>query len=74
MKGKIILNRIIESAKFGLVFPENKELNCFKDDCERIFVQHPKNESVYTQVSKKDIKSIVWETSKKVEVEEIENH
>ena len=68
MKGTIILNERIESAKFGVVFPENKELKCFKDDCDRIFAQHPKNESVYIQVGKKKIKSIQWEEA----LEEIE--
>jgi exosome complex RNA-binding protein Csl4 len=63
MEGTIVLNEQIESAKFGVVFPENKELKCFKDDCDRIFVQHPKHNSVYARVGKKNIKSINWNES-----------
>jgi hypothetical protein len=50
MKGTLKLKERVESAKFGVVFPANVELDCFVDDELRIFAYHPTMKNVCIRI------------------------
>ena len=50
MKGTLKLREQVTSAKFGVTFPANVELECWVDDEMRIFAYHPKHKNVCIRI------------------------
>jgi len=54
---KIQLTKPIVSAKFGVTFPTNINLNYFVDIEKRLFVEHPVMKNVYIRVKRGQYKA-----------------
>jgi DNA-directed RNA polymerase subunit M/transcription elongation factor TFIIS len=67
INGTIVLKEEIISAKFNVHFPANVKLNAYCDDKDRIFVESPNSNGVFTKVSPDNIKEHYWDEDTNVQ-------